>query len=67
MNYYLIRSKSDPKSVRVVQAKSRGAAKAHIYSDLWQEPTPAKVDDVAQAAANGVKPEMANGDARPKD
>ena len=60
MNYYLIRSKVDPKSVRIVQAKSRNAARAHVYADNWQEPALAKVEDVASAASSGVKPETAS-------
>lgn len=57
--YYLIRSKVDPKSVRIVQATSKAAAMRHVYGDSWEEPTKATVEDVALAASLGVKPEVA--------
>lgn len=57
--YYLIRSKVDPKSVRIVQAKSRSAAIAHVYADNWEEPVKASVEDMAYAASQNVKPEVA--------
>lgn len=60
MKYWRIASKVDAKAVRIVQAKSRAAAIAHVYADQWQAPTRATVEDVAQAASNGVKPEVAS-------
>jgi hypothetical protein len=59
MSYWKIISRVDPKSVRIIQAKNKNAVRAHVYKDNWLEPERATVDDVAQAAVAGVKPENA--------
>jgi hypothetical protein len=60
MSYWKIMSRVDPKSIRIIQAKNRNGVKAHVYADAWLEPEKATVDDVAQAAVAGVKPETAS-------
>lgn len=58
MNYWLIQSKTDSKSVRIVQAKNKNAARQHVYGDLWNEPKKAGSEDFALAMNSGVKVEV---------
>lgn len=60
MSYWKLISKVDPKSIRIIKAKTKNAVRAHVYADAWLEPEKATVDDVAQAAVAGVKPETAS-------
>lgn len=56
MPIFVVKHKTSPLP-RLIEAKSKNAVRQIIYAEQYEEPRPAKREDLAQALDQGIKVE----------